>query len=69
MMLELVDADGAVLDTIRLDDAGLLVYDTGEAGEVIEALRARTPDSTDRAVFEALAAGGWSNGYATIRPA
>jgi hypothetical protein len=67
-MLHLIDADGAILDTIRLD-GGWLAFDTGEAREVVEALRRRTPALSDQGVFEALLAGGWSNGYATIRAA
>ncbi|MGW4411170.1 hypothetical protein ACWEJ6_44565 [Nonomuraea sp. NPDC004702] len=68
-MLQLIDvSDNTVLDTIRLD-AGQLVYDTGKARDVVESLRRRTPGGTDPAVYEALVAGGWSNGYAVIRPA
>ncbi|MFF0860908.1 hypothetical protein ACFYUV_04045 [Nonomuraea sp. NPDC003560] len=68
MMLQLIDvSDNTVLDTIHLN-ADQLVYDTGEAREVVESLRRRTPGGTDQAVYEALIAGGWSNGYAAIRP-
>ncbi|MEV4837780.1 hypothetical protein AB0K05_24880 [Nonomuraea sp. NPDC049486] len=68
MTLHYVDADDQLLDTITLAD-GRLAYDTGAARPVLESLRARTPDGSDRGVFAALAEGGWSNGYATIRPA
>ncbi|MBF8193276.1 hypothetical protein ITP53_47940 [Nonomuraea sp. K274] len=66
-MLHFIDvSDGTVLDTIRLD-GGTLVYDTGEARDVVESVRRRTPGGSDQAVYDALVAGGWSNGYATIR--
>lgn len=67
MILKYVDvSDGTVLDTITLDGRGLR-FDTGEAREVVEALRLRTPGGSDEDVFQALVDGGWSNGYAAIK--
>jgi len=57
---------GAELDRVSLVD-GKLVYATGDARDILEALRRSRPGLTDERLFELRS--DWSNGYITIKPA
>ncbi|GHH67575.1 hypothetical protein GCM10017673_14800 [Streptosporangium violaceochromogenes] len=66
MKLQLINADGDVLDTVTLIDGGVLRYETGAARGPVESWQ-RARDLDEQAAFGRLVVEGWSNGYATLR--
>jgi hypothetical protein len=61
------ESSGQELGTITLTDAGQ-VETTELGGDIFEQVR-RGKGWDERQTFDALADGGWSNGYVTVRAA